>query len=160
MYCVFKGEFLTRITHETLHNHRYAAAGVEFETNKGRIFSYQPLGMSTNWKSEQTTLCALPGKEIIGLKIKHGVLIGTEQQNATCSNDIDINDVSNFKNEWYCIGKKTCPKLFGSVWAKVQIFIILRRSQKVVPSSIFLHCLVASNYNWKMAKFLWPSQNI
>ena len=39
-----KGEFLTRVTHETLHNFRYAAAGVEFETNKGRIFSYQPLG--------------------------------------------------------------------------------------------------------------------
>ena len=77
--------------------------------------------MSTNWKSEQTTLCALPGKEIIGLKIKHGVLIGTEQQNAS-NDDIDIDNVSNVKKEWYCIGKKTCPKLFESVWAKVQIF--------------------------------------
>ena len=108
---MFKGEFLTRVTHETLHNHRYAAAGVEFETNKGRIFSYQPLGMSTNWKSEQTTLCALPGKEIIGLKIKHGVLIGTEQQNATSDDNI-----SNVKKEWYCVGKKhvlTSPKGFS-----------------------------------------------
>ena len=108
LYTVFKGEFLTRVTHETLHNHRYAAAGVEFETNKGRIFSYQPLGMSTNWKSEQTTLCALPGKEIIGLKIKHGVLIGTEQQNAS-NDDIDVDNVSNVKKEWYCIGKKNMP---------------------------------------------------
>ena len=45
-----EGEYLTRITHETFVNYRCAAAGVEFETNKGRIFSYQPLGMSTNWK--------------------------------------------------------------------------------------------------------------
>ena len=78
---------------------------MEFETNKGRIFSYQPLGMSTNWKSEQTTLCALPGKEIIGLKIKHGVLIGTEQQNATSDDNI-----SNVKKEWYCVGKKLVSK--------------------------------------------------
>ena len=44
------GEYLTRVTHETFYNYRCAAAGVEFETNKGRAFSYQPLRMSTNWK--------------------------------------------------------------------------------------------------------------
>ena len=44
------GEYLTRVTHETFYNYRCAAAGVEFETNKGRVFSYQPLRMSTNWK--------------------------------------------------------------------------------------------------------------
>ena len=110
-----KGEFLTRVTHETLHNFRYAAAGVEFETNKGRIFSYQPLGMSTNWKSEQTTICALPGKEIIGLKIKHGVLIGTEQQqNADSFSSshefyVDISCPNNNTGKslyWYCIAVK------------------------------------------------------
>ena len=110
-----KGEFLTRVTHETLHNFRYAAAGVEFETNKGRIFSYQPLGMSTNWKSEQTTICALPGKEIIGLKIKHGVLIGTEQQqNAdsfSSSHEFNVDSSSPNNNTgkslyWYCIAVK------------------------------------------------------
>ena len=112
-----KGEFLTRVTHETLHNFRYAAAGVEFETNKGRIFSYQPLGMSTNWKSEQTTICALPGKEIIGLKIKHGVLIGTEQQqnadsfSSSSSHEFNVDSSSPNNNTgkslyWYCIAVK------------------------------------------------------
>ena len=127
-----EGEYLTRITHETFVNYRCAAAGVEFETNKGRIFSYQPLGMSTNWKrlvmsilirypqlsciliflifivrsihnfSELVTINAMPKKEIIGLKIKHGTLIGSEQQDAIHSQNKDSPFVEGCKH-WYCI---------------------------------------------------------
>ena len=45
-----EGEYLVTVTHESFFNYRCAAAAVEFETNKGRVFSYQPLGMSTKWK--------------------------------------------------------------------------------------------------------------
>ena len=129
-----EGEYLTRVTHETFVNYRCAAAGVEFETNKGRIFSYQPLGMSTNWKrlvmsilirypqlsiinfefclisivrsihnfSELVTITAMPKKEIIGLKIKHGTLIGSEQQDAICSQNKEPSSIEESKH-WYCI---------------------------------------------------------
>ena len=75
-----KGEYLVRVTHERLFNYKCAGAGVEFETNKGRIFSYQPLCMATKWKNEQTTIHAMKGKEIISLAIRRGVLLGSEQQ--------------------------------------------------------------------------------
>ena len=45
----------------------------------------------------------MPGKEIIGLKIKQGTLIGSEQQTAT-ANEIDSSPSSSQKEQWYCVG--------------------------------------------------------
>lgn len=77
-----KGEYVVKVIHETFLNHRAAAAAVEFETSKGRVFGYHPGKTATKWSTEQTVLTAEPGHEIIGLHIRHGVLIGSEQQPA------------------------------------------------------------------------------
>ena len=63
------GEYLVRVTHETLNQRWYAGASVEFETNKGRVVSFLPY-FSTGIKDQLTTMRADPGKEIIMLKIK------------------------------------------------------------------------------------------
>ena len=82
------GEYLVRVSHETLRQRSvssltppwrcisdicllrwYAGASVEFETNKGRIVSFQPY-LAGNWPGDVTTLRAGPGKEILRLKIK------------------------------------------------------------------------------------------
>ena len=63
------GEYLVRVTHETLNQRWYAGASVEFETNKGRVVSFLPY-FSTGIKDQLVTLKADPGKEIIMLKIK------------------------------------------------------------------------------------------
>ena len=73
------GEHIVRVTHERFINFKCAGAAVEFETNKGRVFTYEP-GLTTKWKSEQETIVALPGHEIIGLIIRRGVLKGSHQQ--------------------------------------------------------------------------------
>jgi len=39
------GEYLVRVTHEALYDHETAAGSVEFETNKGRVFMYNPSEM-------------------------------------------------------------------------------------------------------------------
>ena len=44
------GEYLTTVTQESFFNYRCAAAAIEFKTNKGRVFSYEPSGTSTKWK--------------------------------------------------------------------------------------------------------------
>jgi len=104
-----EGEYLVRVTHEKLYNLRCAAASVEFETNKGRVFAYQPKAMTTNSKSEQTTIHAEPGKEIIGLKIHHGILLGTQQQD--CEDRQPQFHIGQSENtpgiqhkQWYAIG--------------------------------------------------------
>ena len=78
------GEYLVRVTHETLRQRSvsslafhlvydilrwYAGASVEFETNKGRVVSFQPY-FATKRPGDVTTLRAGPGKEIVRLKIK------------------------------------------------------------------------------------------
>lgn len=73
------GEYLVGITHERFVNFKCAASGVEFVTNLGRTFSYQP-SMATRRKSEQMQVRATPGNEIIALKIDRGVLVGATQQ--------------------------------------------------------------------------------
>ena len=54
-----------------LHNKKrwYAGASVEFETNKGRVVSYNPY-LKTGIKEQVVTCKAKPGKEIVMLKIK------------------------------------------------------------------------------------------
>jgi ABC-type multidrug transport system fused ATPase/permease subunit len=74
------GEFLVRVTQEKFENYKCAGAAVEFETNKGRVFAYQPERMCTNRKEEQTTIVAGPGHEIVALQIFKGILIGSVQQ--------------------------------------------------------------------------------
>eukprot|EP00638_Chattonella_subsalsa_P010817 CAMPEP_0117800532 /NCGR_PEP_ID=MMETSP0948-20121206/14514_1 /TAXON_ID=44440 /ORGANISM="Chattonella subsalsa, Strain CCMP2191" /LENGTH=309 /DNA_ID=CAMNT_0005632805 /DNA_START=89 /DNA_END=1016 /DNA_ORIENTATION=+ len=91
------GEFLVRVTHERFHNYMCAGAAVEFETNKGRIFSYYPVVLSTRKKSEQTTIKADEGKEIISLNIIQGVLVGVEQRLVPL-----IENVKHEK-EWYTL---------------------------------------------------------
>ena len=63
------GEYLVRVTHETLDQRWYAGASVEFETNKGRVVSFLPY-FSTGIKDQLVTMRADPGNEIIMLKIK------------------------------------------------------------------------------------------
>merc|ERR1719422_1042617 len=65
------GEYLVRVTHETLHQRWYAGAAVEFETNKGRKISFHPF-FRTGLKDQVVTKEADPGKEIVMLKVKHG----------------------------------------------------------------------------------------
>ena len=93
-----KGEYLVRVTHERFDNFKCAGAAVEFETNKGRVFSYQPIAMTTGRKSEQVTCKADLGKEIISLSIEKGVLTDIEQQ------DVPESDkVFRFK-KWFIVG--------------------------------------------------------
>lgn len=75
-----KGEYLIRVTHERYENYSSAGAGVEFETNKGRVFSYEPRGMFTGIAAEKTTFHATSDHEIISLTIRRGVLLGVVQQ--------------------------------------------------------------------------------
>ena len=64
------GEYLVRVSHETLNQRWYAGASVEFETNKGRVVSFLSPYLSTGIKDQLVTLRADPGNEIIMLKIK------------------------------------------------------------------------------------------
>ena len=57
----------------------YAGASVEFETNKGRVVSFQPF-LAGTWAGDVTTLRAGPGQEILRLKIKYGKLENIVQQ--------------------------------------------------------------------------------
>lgn len=82
------GEYLVRVTHERFENYKCAAAAIEFVTNKGRVFAYHPPSMATRWAKEQTTVEAEPGKEIIALTIRQGVLVGSEQQDAPLSEQV------------------------------------------------------------------------
>mmetsp|Transcript_32437 Transcript_32437/g.40708 ORF Transcript_32437/g.40708 Transcript_32437/m.40708 type:complete len:837 (+) Transcript_32437:163-2673(+) len=97
------GEFLVRVTHEKFHNYMSAGAAVEFETNKGRVFSYNPVTLSTRKKSEQTTIIADQGKEIISLNIIQGVLVGVEQRFVPLTENIK------HEKEWYTLSL-TFPK--------------------------------------------------
>jgi len=78
-----QGEYLVRVTHETLYDHECAGASVEFETNKGRIFQYKPSEMdsiSRGRECDKVTVRAEKNHEIISLKIRRGELLGSEQQ--------------------------------------------------------------------------------
>ena len=68
-----------RVTHETLKNRRWAGAALELETNRGRVFSFEPVCSRTP-KHKQTTISADPGMEILSLQIKFGTLVGFTQQ--------------------------------------------------------------------------------
>ena len=72
-------EYLVRVSHERFYNLSSAAAGIEFETNLGRVFTYHPK-LASKQASEVVTVRAEPGQEIIALTIRRGVLIGTVQQ--------------------------------------------------------------------------------
>ena len=74
-----EGEYLIRISHEKFYNFQCAGSAVEFETNKGRIFSYSS-AKTTSKNSEKVTFKAENGSEIIELNIRKGVLHGIEQQ--------------------------------------------------------------------------------
>jgi len=73
------GEYVVRVTHETLTQRWYAGASVEFETNKGRVMKFNPY-LKTGLKDQQVTKKAENGMEIIMLNIKHGKLIDVHQQ--------------------------------------------------------------------------------
>ena len=76
------GEYVVKVTHECFVNYKCAGAAVEFETSKGRVFTYEPRAMTSKWAAERKTVCAVEGHEIIGLIIRRGVLAGTQQQPA------------------------------------------------------------------------------
>lgn len=97
------GEHVVKVVHETFKNHKTAAASVDFETNKGRVFQYHPTQLTTRWESELTTVTAQPGHEIIGLTIRHGTLVGSEQQPA--SSRLRAKD----HRQWFAVGT-TSPK--------------------------------------------------
>jgi len=92
------GEYIIKVVHETFKNHKTAAASIDFWTNKGRQFEYHPTQLTTRWESELTTLTAQPGHEIIGLTIRHGTLVGSEQQPALSA--LKAKDHS----EWFAVG--------------------------------------------------------
>ena len=71
------GEYIVKVRHEKLLNKLCAGAGVHFETNKGRLFSYTP-SLSTKRAQDETVMTAEPGNEIISLRIIKGILIGIE----------------------------------------------------------------------------------
>merc|ERR1712130_776576 len=73
------GEYLVRVTHETLKQRWYAGSSVEFETNKGRIITFNPY-LKTGLKDHEVTMKAKDGMEIVMLNIKHGKLIDVKQQ--------------------------------------------------------------------------------
>jgi len=74
------GEHITKVVHERFVNHKCAGAAVEFHSSKGRVFGFAPPRMTTGWQSEQVTVEAQPDHEIIGLIVRRGVLLGTQQQ--------------------------------------------------------------------------------
>jgi len=90
-----KDEYLLKVEHESFLNFRIAGAGVTFYTNFGRVFSYQPQ-ISSKGKDEITSMTADDGKEIVGLVIEKGILVGINQQATTGS------AIKPFKN-WYVI---------------------------------------------------------
>ena len=73
-----KGEYIIKVRHEKYFNKLCAGAGVHFETNKHRTFSYLP-DISTKRAKDETVMTADSGKEIISLKIIKGTLINIEQ---------------------------------------------------------------------------------
>jgi hypothetical protein len=75
-----EGEYIVRVTHERLDNFNFkcAAAGIEFETNKGRVFEYCP-HKADQQLSKQVTFRAQAGHEIVSLHIEHGTLHGVEE---------------------------------------------------------------------------------
>jgi ABC-type multidrug transport system fused ATPase/permease subunit len=75
-----QGEYIVKVVHEIFRNLKCAGAAVEFATNKGRVFGYHPAALSTKKASEQTTMAAGPGQEIISLVIEKGELVGIVQQ--------------------------------------------------------------------------------
>ena len=98
------GECIVKVLHETFRNHKTAAASVDFVTNKGRVFQYHPSRLTSRFASELTVVTAQPGHEIIGLSIRHGKLIGSEQQPSSAPG---VNPASHA--EWFAVGT-ACPK--------------------------------------------------
>ena len=92
-----EGEHIVRVTHETFENFTCAAAAIEFETNRHRVFAYRPRAMTTGWKSEQMTVVAEPGHEIVALRIWRGTLRGSEQQRVPQA------EVVEHRARWYAI---------------------------------------------------------
>uniref|UniRef100_A0A7S4DCY3 ABC transporter domain-containing protein n=1 Tax=Heterosigma akashiwo TaxID=2829 RepID=A0A7S4DCY3_HETAK len=84
-----QGEFLVKVTHERLINNASAGAAVEFETNKGRVFAYNPRALATKRESERTTLVAKPGHEIIALTIRNGQMVGIQEQKVPSGEDVE-----------------------------------------------------------------------
>ena len=108
-----KGEYLVRVTHERMYNYSSAGAFVEFETNKGRVFTYTPgtswRGLATGIKSEMTTVKAEKGMEIIGLIIRRGILLGTDQQ-AVPQNELQQGTKK--PQQWYVVAYNTTKEDF------------------------------------------------
>jgi len=92
-----EGEFVVRVTQERFENYKCAGAAVEFVTNKGRVFTYQPRAMCTNRKEEQTTIVAEEGHEIVSLSILKGVLLGSVQQK------VPETDLIKHPEQWFVI---------------------------------------------------------
>ena len=69
-----KNEYIVKVTHERFPNFKFAAAAITFETNFGRRFEYTPNEISTKDSKQETVSEALPGYEIISLRIRKGVL--------------------------------------------------------------------------------------
>ena len=89
------------MTHETLVNRRWAGAALELETNRGRVFSFEPVCSSTP-KHKRTTITAEPGMEILTLQIQSGALVGYEQQ--PCREEsVDDKEESGADKEWYSV---------------------------------------------------------
>ena len=59
----------------------------------------------------------------------------------------------------YSNNKRSEQFLKQNTFCKVQIFWEGHKKLAHLPPLIW-HCLVASNYKWKMGQILWPSQNI
>ena len=74
-----EGEHLVRVEHEELRNLRCAATSVSFLTNRGRRWTFRP-----EWAREGMAglrvVEAGEGREIVGLEVRHGVLVGSVQQ--------------------------------------------------------------------------------
>ena len=83
-----------RVTHETLISRRWAAASLELETNRGRIFTFEPVCSRTP-KHKRTIITADPGMEILSIQIKSGALVGYLQQ--PCGEQSVVN------KEWYSV---------------------------------------------------------
>ena len=83
-----------RVTHETLISRRWAAASLELETNRGRIFTFEPVCSRTP-KHKRTIITADPGMEILSIQIKSGALVGYMQQ--PCGEQSVVN------KEWYSV---------------------------------------------------------
>ena len=74
-----EGEHLVRVEHEELRNLRCAAASVTFLTNRGRRWTFRP-AWAREGRAGLRVVEAAEGREIVGLEVRHGLLVGSVQQ--------------------------------------------------------------------------------